>query len=74
MLVQRKSLLTGIYREMELDITEEQVENYKKGMLAQRAFPNLTDNEREFWISGVTQDEWDEAYGEFEEEWEDDIY
>jgi hypothetical protein len=43
---------------MDLDITVEQLIDYDKGMLIQSAFPNLTPEEREFFMTGITEDEW----------------
>lgn len=67
MLVTRKSLLSGIVRTMDLPITPEQVDNYNRGELAQRAFPQLPADEREFYISGATPEEWDEVMRDYEE-------
>ena len=39
--------------EYELTVTEESVDNYRKGMLIQDAFPYLTPDERELLISGI---------------------
>lgn len=64
MLVTRKSMFTGIERTLDLNITLEQVDAYNKGALIQNAFPNLTADEREFIMTGVTADEWDNAFGE----------
>ena len=46
MKVIRTSQATGITREMELDITDEQIIKYEEGALIQDAFPNLTPSER----------------------------
>jgi hypothetical protein len=35
---------------------------YENGMLIQDAFPLLTTSEREFLITGITDDEWDELF------------
>lgn len=67
MLITRKSLLSGITRTMDLPITQEQVDNYNRGELAQRAFPNLSAGEREFYISGSTPEEWDEVMRDYYE-------
>lgn len=67
MKVTRKSLLTGITRTMDLDITVQEVIDYEKGELAQRAFPRLTQDEVEFWISGTTPEEWDEVIRDYKE-------
>lgn len=46
----------------DLQITNEQWEKYTKGALIQNAFPHLTDNEREFIMTGIYDDEdWDAA-------------
>ena len=52
--------MTGTTRTLELDITVEQFENWQNGMLIQDAMPNLTDNEREFLMTGILPHEWDE--------------
>jgi hypothetical protein len=33
-------------------------------MLIQDAMPNLTSDEREFIVSGITKDEWDSVFGD----------
>lgn len=67
MKITKTSLLTGITRTIELDITKEQYQAWQNGELIQDAMPNLTAEQREFLISGATQEEWDEAYPEEEE-------
>jgi hypothetical protein len=64
MKVTRTSIFSGITRTWELDITPEQVQLYENGALIQNAFPNLTTEEREFYLTGTTQKEWDEAFSE----------
>lgn len=54
--------MTGKVRTREIDVTEEQIADWEQGTLIQEAMPNLSDEEREFLISGATQKEWDEAY------------
>lgn len=61
MLITRTSLFTGEIHVMDLNITQEQVENYARGALIQDAFPNLTATEREFYKTGITPEEWDDA-------------
>ena len=36
----------------------------QKGLLIQEAFPELSDNAREFILTGATDDEWDEYFSE----------
>jgi len=66
MLFTRRSMLTGITRTIDLPVTEAQLKDWQKGMLIQHAMPHLTDGQREFIISGATDEEWDEAFGEEE--------
>lgn len=67
MKITKTSLLTGITRTIELEVTPEQMQLWQNGALIQDAMPNLTAEQREFLISGSTQEEWDEAYPEEEE-------
>lgn len=69
MIIVRKSQLTGKVHEMEMDVTPEQIDNYMKGgLLIQDAFPSLTNSEREFIMTGITDAEWEEFVGKDEEE------
>jgi hypothetical protein len=66
MIIKRTSAFTGITREVDLPVTEEQMNRYNNGELIQRAFPQLTPGQREFILTGVTDDEWDDMFGEKE--------
>jgi hypothetical protein len=68
MIITKTSSLSGIVRTMDLPITEEQLKNFEDGMVIQKAMPNLTPNEREFILSGVVQDEWEELFAGFDED------
>tara|TARA_R110000868_G_scaffold92791_3_gene257370 strand:+ start:3627 stop:3851 length:225 start_codon:yes stop_codon:yes gene_type:complete len=57
--VTRISLVTGITRVVDLPITEEQLINYRRGALIQDALWNLTISQREFFMTGITDEEWD---------------
>ena len=58
MLVTKKSILSGIWNTMELPVTQEQLMAHETGELVQNVFPELTPDEREFIVSGVTHEEW----------------
>ena len=62
MRIHKRSAFSGIVHEMDLDITLEQIERYNKGELIQNVFTNLSDDEREFLMTGITPDEWDEVF------------
>lgn len=62
MLITRKSMLSGIERSLEIPVTKEQIDKWESGALAQEAFPNITPTQREFIMTGVTDEEWDNAF------------
>ena len=64
MLITRKSILTGITREMELEITPNQMKRWLQGELIQDVMPNLSPSEREFLMNGITSEEWNVLLGE----------
>lgn len=64
--ITRKSIISGVVRTIDLPITEAQVLAYEQGELLQNAFPNLTPGQREFFKSGITDEEWDSCFGEDE--------
>lgn len=68
MQITRKSMVSGVERTMDLNITQGQIDAYNRGTLLQDAFPNLTDAEREFFKSGITDEEWKATFGDDEDE------
>ena len=68
----RTSILSGITRTKEFDVTEEQYNAWQDGALIQNVMPHLSDDDREFLISGATAEEWeafneDADYGDYDE-------
>lgn len=60
MQVIRKSILSGKENTLEINCTQEQLDEYAKGKgLVQSIFPNLSDDDREFIMTGITKEEWD---------------
>jgi len=73
MKIVRKSAFTDIIREMDLPITAEQLFAYQQaGLDVEVAFPNLTEDQREFFLTGVTPDEWEEFTFHSEDSEEDE--
>ena len=64
--ITRTSMYSGITRSRLLDITEEQLAAYRDGALIQNAFPHLSDDDREFFLTGITRNEWIEMFSEEE--------
>ena len=58
MQITRTSRITGIIRTIDLPITEEQLIDYGRGALIQDALWNLNTEQREFFMTGITEEEW----------------
>ena len=63
MTITKKSMMTGKLNTMTLNITMAQLEAWKGGVLIQEAMPDLSPAEREFIMTGTTEEEWKEAFG-----------
>lgn len=63
MTITKKSMMTGNLNTMTLNITMAQFEAWKGGVLIQQAMPDLSPAEREFIMTGTTDEEWKEAFG-----------
>ena len=66
-------MFTGIERTLDLDFTAEQLAEWKNGALIQDAMPNLSAADREFVMTGVTDEEWSEEFGDEETDTVHDI-
>lgn len=59
--IRKQSILTGEIHVRELPILPEQYFHWKThDILIQDAFPNLTPGQREFLMTGITEEEWDQ--------------
>ena len=64
MKVTRKSHFSGIERTRELNITPKQMDLYLEGNIhIQGVFPELSNSDREFIKTGITDEEWNEMFG-----------
>ena len=72
MLITRTSAISGITRSQEINVLPDQLARWKEGTPIQFAMPNLTADEREFIMTGITAEEWDDAFGE-PEEWDEEL-
>lgn len=59
----RTSRVSAETNVMEIDVTREQIAQWEGGMLIQDAMPNITSDEREFIMTGITPQEWDSIMG-----------
>lgn len=68
MTIFRKSEKSGTITTKDLDVTQEQMDQFTSGTgLMQNIFPNLTPYERDWLKYGFTEEEWNELYGQDEE-------
>ena len=57
MIVCKKSMITGIKTEMDLNVSEKQITLWMEGALIQNVMSHLTSGEREFLMTGMSLDE-----------------
>lgn len=60
MLITRQSQWSGQVRTLDIPVTYDQLYEWERGTLIQNAMPNLTAGQREFLMTGITAEEWDE--------------
>lgn len=65
MLIKRKSVITGITRSRHIPVNPDDLLAWEQGLGSiQDVMPYLNDNDREFILSGITPEEWDDAFSE----------
>jgi hypothetical protein len=68
MLITRKSILTGKVRTLDIPVTQEQLDLWEdQYKLIQDVMPHLTPGQREFILTGATDEEWDTTFAEDKE-------
>lgn len=69
MKVTRTSIFSGITRTLDLDVTQEGLDELesRQGRHIQDIFPFLSADDREFLKTGVTAEEWEDAFAEIDE-------
>ena len=64
MKVTRISQMSNQEHTLDLNVTQEQLDEYERGArLIQDVFPHLSHDEREFIKTGITKEEWDSLFG-----------
>jgi hypothetical protein len=68
MLISRVSPRTGETNVREIAVTEEQLQRWStSGALIQTIMPHLSDDDREFIMTGYTPEDWDAIFGSDED-------
>jgi len=69
-LVSKQSIFSGKVNQMVLPLRQGQIEYWLDScLLIQDVLPDLSDDQREFLLSGSTPEEWDEMFGDDEDEY-----
>jgi len=61
MIIIRRSPVSGHTNTMNLDVTQDSLDDWNSGVLVQDAMPNLSADEREFIMTGIMPHEWTKA-------------
>ena len=65
MLINRTSIISGVERQRDIPLDPNDMMMWKDGLGSiQELMPYLTDDDREFILSGITADEWAKAFVE----------
>lgn len=68
MQITKRSGLTGKTHTLDLNVTDAQIAAYAAGGYVQDVFAHLSAPEREFIMTGITPQEWEETFGKDEDE------
>jgi len=60
-------MLSGKVNSLDIPVTPEQIAKWKNGAFIQDAMPNISADQREFLMTGITPTEWEEQFGEDDE-------
>jgi len=63
MQITKQSAFTNKLHTREVPVTYEQLNKWNNGELIQDAMPNLSKEDREFLLTGVTPEEWKNVFG-----------
>lgn len=61
--ITRKNPISGETITRDIDVTQEQLDAWNAGTLIQNAMPHLSADDREFIITGILPEQWEELFG-----------
>lgn len=62
MKITRTSPVSGVTRTLDIPVTQAQLDSWSAGKLIQDAMPNLSADDREFIMTGITPEEWEAMF------------
>lgn len=67
MIIVKLNPFNGKTYQWEIPVTQEQINDWQKGTKIQNAMPNIGPDQREFLMTGITPDQWEELFPEIHE-------
>jgi hypothetical protein len=67
MLIKRRSPFSGKEHTLDVPCTKEQLDAWMQGEYIQDAMPDISADHREFILTGITPEEWENAFGNSED-------
>ena len=68
MLITKISPISGKQHTMDIPVTRQQIDAWERGELIHKAMPEVPAELREFILSGITPEEWNDLFGKIGEE------
>jgi hypothetical protein len=68
MLITKTSPISGKQHTMDIPVTQQQIDAWERGELIHKAMPEVPAELREFILSGITPEEWNDLFGRIGEE------
>ena len=62
MKITRTSPLTGTDNTRDIPVTSAQLDSWKAGEIIQNAMPDVSSDDREFLMTGITPEEWENMF------------
>jgi len=67
MKIKRTSPVSGITRNLDINVTKEQIVRWEAGALIQDVMGHLSASDREYIVTGITDDEWQRMFNNEDE-------
>ena len=80
MLITKRSMISGKTNTKDMPVTQQQLDQWQQGATIQEAMPHLSSDDREFILTGITQEEWEatlerdvkrDIAGDWDEDWDE---
>lgn len=62
MKITKTSILSNKTNTLDIQVSQDQITSWQNGELIQNAMPGLSADDREFLMTGITPDEWEDNF------------